>query len=120
MPTTLDPGRPLCPSPLPVLSSRPPPSCLTIHGDFANNQAHIILSKPSVSNIRIVLVGLRTLSGPFFFPPLLIIKDCCGAGQMAQQVRALSALPKVPSSIPNNHMMAHNHLYSYRVLIYIK
>jgi hypothetical protein len=29
---------------------------------------------------------------------------------MAQLLRALTALPKVLSSIPNNHMVAHNHL----------
>jgi hypothetical protein len=33
-----------------------------------------------------------------------------GAGEMAQQLRALAALPEVLSSIPNNHMVAHNHL----------
>jgi hypothetical protein len=33
-----------------------------------------------------------------------------GAGEMAQRLRALTALPKVPSSIPSNHMVAHNHL----------
>ena len=32
-----------------------------------------------------------------------------GAGEMAQQVRALTALPKVLSSNPRNHMVAHNH-----------
>jgi hypothetical protein len=32
-----------------------------------------------------------------------------GAGEMAQQVRALTALPKVLSSNPSNHMVAHNH-----------
>jgi hypothetical protein len=32
------------------------------------------------------------------------------AGEMAQQVRALTALPKVLSSNPSNHMVAHNHL----------
>jgi hypothetical protein len=31
-------------------------------------------------------------------------------GEMAQWFRALTALPEVPSSIPSNHMMAHNHL----------
>ena len=31
------------------------------------------------------------------------------AGEMAQQVRALTALPKVLSSIPSNHTVAHNH-----------
>jgi hypothetical protein len=43
-----------------------------------------------------------------------------GAGEMAQQVRALTALPKFLSSILSNHMMAHNHLHSYIALIYIK
>jgi hypothetical protein len=32
-----------------------------------------------------------------------------GAGEMAQWLRAPTALPKVPSSNPNNHMVAHNH-----------
>jgi hypothetical protein len=30
--------------------------------------------------------------------------------EMAQRLRALTALPKVLSSIPSNHMVAHNHL----------
>ncbi|ERE68586.1 acetyl-CoA carboxylase 2-like protein [Cricetulus griseus] len=33
-----------------------------------------------------------------------------GAGEMAQQLRALTVLPEVLSSIPGNHMVAHNHL----------
>jgi hypothetical protein len=33
------------------------------------------------------------------------------AGEMDQQLRALTALPEVPSSIPSNHMVAHNHLW---------
>jgi hypothetical protein len=32
------------------------------------------------------------------------------AGEMVQWVRALTALPKVLSSVPSNHMVAHNHL----------
>jgi hypothetical protein len=32
------------------------------------------------------------------------------AGEMAQLLRALAALPEVLSSIPSNHMVAHNHL----------
>jgi hypothetical protein len=32
-----------------------------------------------------------------------------GAGEMAQWLRALTALPKVPSSNTSNHMVAHNH-----------
>jgi hypothetical protein len=31
------------------------------------------------------------------------------AGEMAQWVRAPTALPKVSSSNPSNHMVAHNH-----------
>jgi hypothetical protein len=30
--------------------------------------------------------------------------------EMAQWLRALTALPKVLSSIPSNHMVVHNHL----------
>jgi len=32
------------------------------------------------------------------------------AGELAQRLRALTALPGVLSSIPSNHMVAHNHL----------
>jgi hypothetical protein len=32
------------------------------------------------------------------------------AGEMAKQLRAPTALPEVLSSIPSNHMVAHNHL----------
>jgi hypothetical protein len=51
---------------------------------------------------------------------------------MAQQLRALTLLPEVLSSIPSTHMVVHNHLQwdqmphsgvsedSYSVLIYIK
>ena len=33
-----------------------------------------------------------------------------GAGEMAQWLRVLTALPEVLSSIPSNHMVAHDHL----------
>jgi hypothetical protein len=33
-----------------------------------------------------------------------------GGGGMAQGLRALTAPPVVLSSIPSNHMVAHNHL----------
>jgi hypothetical protein len=32
------------------------------------------------------------------------------AGEMAQRLRALTALPEVLSSNPSNHMVAHSHL----------
>jgi hypothetical protein len=31
-------------------------------------------------------------------------------GEMAQQLRTLTALPEILSSIPSSHMLAHNHL----------
>jgi hypothetical protein len=33
-----------------------------------------------------------------------------GAGDVAQWLRALAALPEVLSSIPSNHIVAHNYL----------
>jgi hypothetical protein len=32
-----------------------------------------------------------------------------GTGEMAQQLKALTALPEALSSSPSNHMVAHNH-----------
>jgi hypothetical protein len=51
-----------------------------------------------------------------------------GAGEMAQRLRALTALPEVMSSIPSNHMICNGDLMpssgvsedSDGVLIYIK
>ena len=37
-------------------------------------------------------------------------KNIIRAGEMAQRLRALTALPEVLSSIPSNHMVTHNHL----------
>jgi hypothetical protein len=56
---------------------------------------------PQTSNVRI--------SG-MFFQPWQQLKVLNRAGEMAQQLRTLTALPKVPSSNPSNHMVAHNHL----------
>jgi hypothetical protein len=39
-----------------------------------------------------------------------VFKHKIGAGKMAQQLAALTALPEILSSIPSNHMVAHNHL----------
>jgi hypothetical protein len=38
------------------------------------------------------------------------LKIKCRAGEMAQRLRALTDLSEVLSSIPSNHMVAHNHL----------
>jgi hypothetical protein len=37
------------------------------------------------------------------------IKPGLGAGEMAQWLRALTALPEVLNSNPSNHMVAHNY-----------
>jgi hypothetical protein len=37
-------------------------------------------------------------------------KNLNRAVEMAQQLRAVTALPEVPSSNPSNHMVVHNHL----------
>ena len=37
-------------------------------------------------------------------------KELNRAGELAQWLRALTALPEVLSSIPSNHMVAHSHL----------
>jgi len=39
-----------------------------------------------------------------------LIKKNLGAGEMPQQLRALTTLPEVLSSIPSNHVVAPNHL----------
>jgi hypothetical protein len=36
--------------------------------------------------------------------------DLSRAGEMAQRLRTLTALPEALSSIPSNHMVAYNHL----------
>jgi hypothetical protein len=39
-----------------------------------------------------------------------LLRSLVCAGEMAQQLRALTALLEVLSSNSNNHMVAHNHL----------
>jgi hypothetical protein len=41
---------------------------------------------------------------------LAVKKVQFGAGEMAQQLRALAALPEDLSSISSNHVVAHNYL----------
>ena len=44
------------------------------------------------------------------FQKLSCIELWFRAGEMAQRLRTLTALPEVLSSNPSNHMVAHNHL----------
>jgi hypothetical protein len=47
------------------------------------------------------LVGFNTGT-----PKIMTLR---GAGEMAQQLRAMTALQEVLNSNPSNHMVAHNH-----------
>ena len=40
-----------------------------------------------------------------------IVKTFPGAGEMAKGLRVLATFPEVLSSVPSNHMVAHNHLW---------
>uniref|UniRef100_A0A8C6HZB1 Tetratricopeptide repeat protein 27 n=1 Tax=Mus spicilegus TaxID=10103 RepID=A0A8C6HZB1_MUSSI len=45
-----------------------------------------------------------------YLPKCVYYKNCDRAGEMAEWLRALTALPEVLSSSLSNHMVAHNHL----------
>ena len=62
-------------------------------------------------NYRFILFPVNAHNNPIALIPKrkFFIKNNNGAGEMAQRVRALTALPKVLSSNPSNHMVAHNH-----------
>jgi len=47
---------------------------------------------------------------PFSVNKITFKNVVTGAGEMAQWIRALAVLPEDPSSIPSNHMVAHNSL----------
>jgi len=73
--------------------------------DFLNTQSKTLKNYiESISNLIIkVRIRLCQLSGTGR-------NLSTGARKMAQWLRALTALPEVLSSIPSNHMVAHNHL----------
>jgi hypothetical protein len=52
---------------------------------------------------------LLSIHIPVTLSRIFILKFHFRAGEMAQQVRALTALPEVLSSNPSKHMVAHNH-----------
>jgi hypothetical protein len=65
----------------------------------------------SVEQLELPYVVTRAITGynPLEEPYQLLRNMSLGAGEMAQWLRAPTALPKVPSSNPSNHMVAHNH-----------
>jgi hypothetical protein len=67
-------------------------------------QIHVSVSKYTFYIHMTLFSFLKVL------PSVSILEIHLRAGEMAQWLRALTALPEVLSSIPSNHMMAHNHL----------
>jgi hypothetical protein len=65
-------------------------------------QKHVLTFTASADILRILWYCCASFSSEE--------KDVVRAGEMAQQLRALAALPEDQSSIPSNHMVAHNHL----------
>jgi hypothetical protein len=63
-----------------------------------------LIAKPEDTRTLILVRG--TVIG--FVPSTIKSRDN-RAGEMAQQLRALTALPKVRSANPSSHMVAHNH-----------
>jgi hypothetical protein len=57
-------------------------------------------------NLKVTLISLVDKS-----LAQLLILFTLGAREMAQWLKALTALPKVLSSIPSNYMVTHNHCY---------
>jgi hypothetical protein len=66
---------------------------------------------PITHGISLVLSGnaLENDCQEHYYSMFLII-ELRWAGEMAQWLSALTALPEVLSSIPTNHMVAYNHL----------
>jgi hypothetical protein len=55
-------------------------------------------------------VHIYTISKIFWLNMMGFRSRYLGAGEMAQRLRALTVLPEDLSSIPRNHMVAHNQL----------
>jgi hypothetical protein len=60
--------------------------------------------------IQVEMLKVAEISGLGPQSPHLQLLNKTAGDMMAQRLRALTALPKVLSSIPSSHMVAHNHL----------
>jgi hypothetical protein len=69
-----------------------------------------VLQGPALPNSLSPKAGKNGLCPGSYSSLFHLKKTKAGAGAMDQGLRALTALLKVLSSIPSNHMMAHNHL----------
>ena len=68
---------------------------------MTSGRAVFLTTEPSLQHI-----SSHFYPSSFYF----IFLKKCGAGEMAQWLRAPTALPEVPSSNSSNHMVAHDHL----------
>jgi hypothetical protein len=65
---------------------------------------HMYLKNNDFSLIYVMILGLPKFL--YQVSPRILLP---GAAEMAQRLRALTDLPKVLSTNPSNHMVAHNH-----------
>jgi hypothetical protein len=56
-----------------------------------------------------IYINEKIMKPVILYTKTFYLKNKTWAGEMAQWLRALTALPEVLSSNPNNHMVAHNH-----------
>jgi hypothetical protein len=68
-----------------------------------------IVSRNALATIAFQMTLLTTIKASGILIFLKIFRNV-RAGEVAEWLRALTALPEVLSSIPSNHMVAHNHL----------
>ena len=70
-------------------------------------KSHLVFSYITTFYITVMLILCQAYCK--YYKWLLKIITVPGAGEMAQWLRAPTALSKVLSSNPSNHMVAHNH-----------
>jgi hypothetical protein len=68
------------------------------------------INKLALLNIQFFIQSVFISSPAILQMIQMSLRSSLGAGEMAQWLRALTALPEVLSSNPCNHMVAHNHL----------
>jgi hypothetical protein len=90
---------------LALLVSRSPFNCNKKHAESPGHWGFFIREPRTPNTSRSMSLGLsflHSLDSPFRSSPLdhQRMQQC---GKMAQRLRALAALPGIPSSIPNNH-----------------
>jgi hypothetical protein len=73
-------------------------------------KGHMLSLLWNVTIQKTKVVGANVLPNTELILEVILRIQNRGAGEIAQQLRTLIAFPEVLSSIPSNHMVAHNHL----------